>query len=118
VLKSREPTLLQKLLSSDVKRDRHRLLHTFKFMVLNNFFSDYPDKPLEFPSVKVNQIESNIAEEDLDDLMNSETAKDSILDLKENGDQKDSSSIDGESDLDDDNDDEDEEDDDDGNGQC
>ncbi|EEE55572.1 hypothetical protein OsJ_03849 [Oryza sativa Japonica Group] len=86
----------------------------------NKRSSDYPDKPLEFPSVKVNQIEleSNIAEEDLDDLMNSETAKDSILDLKENGDQKDSSSIDGESDLDDDNDDEDEEDDDDGNGQC
>ncbi|KAF0892115.1 hypothetical protein E2562_013492 [Oryza meyeriana var. granulata] len=114
MVKSREPSLLQKLLSSDVKRDRHRLLHTFKFMILNNFFSDYPDKPLEFPSVKVNQIEleSNVAAEDLDEVMNNETTKGSNLDLKENGDQNDSSSIDGESSLDDNND---EEDDDDGN---
>ncbi|KAG8078264.1 hypothetical protein GUJ93_ZPchr0007g3515 [Zizania palustris] len=53
MVKSREPTLLQKLLSSDIKRDRHRLLHAFKFIVLNSFFSDYPDKPLDFPIVKV-----------------------------------------------------------------
>uniref|UniRef100_A0A0D9V721 FMR1-interacting protein 1 conserved domain-containing protein n=1 Tax=Leersia perrieri TaxID=77586 RepID=A0A0D9V721_9ORYZ len=119
MVKSREPTLLQKLLSSDIKRDRHRLLHTFKFMVLNNFFSDYPDKPLEFPSVKVNQIEleSNVTEEDLDDLLNNEMTKESNFDLKENGDQKDSSSVDGESILDDNNggDDDGEEDDDYGN---
>ncbi|KAI5003311.1 hypothetical protein ZWY2020_030471 [Hordeum vulgare] len=44
VAKIREPTLLQKLLNSDIKRDRHRLLHTFKFMALNNFFKDWPAK--------------------------------------------------------------------------
>nr|CAB3478649.1 unnamed protein product [Digitaria exilis] len=83
--KSREPTLLQKLLSSDIKRDRHRLLHTFKFMALNNFFKDWPDTALQFPTVKVNQveIENNIATGDLDDLENAETAKDNCRDTNE-----------------------------------
>ncbi|XP_062181081.1 uncharacterized protein LOC133885382 [Phragmites australis] len=104
---SREPTLLQKLLSSDIKRDRHRLLHTFKFMALNNFFKDWPDKDLEFPSVKVNQIEieNNIA---ADDLQNAETVNDSSLDLKENGDGKELSSIDTETGSPDHNEEEDE----------
>ncbi|CAO1946364.1 unnamed protein product [Urochloa humidicola] len=87
---SRESTLLQKLLSSDIKRDRHKLLHTFKFMALNNFFKDWPDKPLQFPIVKVNQIEiqDNIATDDLDVLENAEMAKDSktgIVDEEEDG---------------------------------
>lgn len=82
--KFREPTLLQKLLSSDIKRDRHRLLHTFKFMAMNNFFKDLPDKPLEFPSVKVNQIEidNNIPADELDDLQNADMIKDTDFDLK------------------------------------
>ncbi|CAM0883117.1 unnamed protein product [Alopecurus aequalis] len=96
----REPTLLQKLISSDIKRDRHRLLHTFKFMAQNNFFKDWPDKPLEFPSVKVNQIELDfdIDPEDLDDddLPDAETAKGGSLDLKENSDQQDLGSSDEE----------------------
>lgn len=83
--KSREPTLLQKLLSSDIKRDMHRLLHTFKFMALNNFFKDWPDTSLQFPTVKVNQVEveNNIATGDLDGLENAETAKDNSLDTNE-----------------------------------
>lgn len=103
--KSREPTLLQKLLNSDIKRDRHRLLHTFKFMALNNFFKDWPAKPLEFPSVKVDQIEleSDIDEEDSDDdLPDAETAKDCSLGLKGNGDQPESSSSDEEDESEDD----------------
>ncbi|KAM3333256.1 hypothetical protein ACQJBY_028392 [Aegilops geniculata] len=105
--KSREPTLLQKLLNSDIKRDRHRLLHTFKFMALNNFFKDWPAKPLEFPIVKVDQIEleSDIDEEDSDDdLPDAETAKDSSLGLKENGHQPESSSSDEEDGSEDDDD--------------
>jgi len=96
--KSREPTLLQKLLSSDIKRDRHRLLHTFKFMALNNFFEDWADKPLQFPIVKVNQIEieNNIPTGDFDDFENAEMAKDMRLDTNENGDSKEMSSIDEE----------------------
>lgn len=103
--KSREPTLLQKLLNSDIKRDRHRLLHTFKFMALNNFFKDWPAKPLEFPIVKVDQIEleSDIDEEDSDDdLPDAETAKDCSLGLKGNGDQPESSSSDEEDESEDD----------------
>jgi cleavage and polyadenylation specificity factor subunit 4 len=100
MVKSREPTLFQKLVSSDIKRDRHRLLHTFKFMAQNNFFKDWPDKPLEYPSVKVNQVEleiDDIAAEDLDDdLPDAETAKDVSADLKENGDEQDPVSSDEE----------------------
>ncbi|KAM0852529.1 hypothetical protein ACQ4PT_051699 [Festuca glaucescens] len=101
MVKSREPTLFQKLVSSDIKRDRHRLLHTFKFMAQNNFFQDWPDKPLEFPSVKVNQVEleiDDIAAEDLDvdDLPDAEAAKDISVELNENGDEQDSGSSDEE----------------------
>jgi hypothetical protein len=92
VPKSRESTLLQKLLSSDIRRDRHRLLHTFKFMAMNNFFKEWPDKPLEFPSVKVNHVEiSNDATADgLDEMQNAEMIEDGDLDLEENGDVKES----------------------------
>lgn len=95
MVKSREPTLLQKLLSSDIKRDKRRLIHVFRFMTLNNFFKDWPDRPLQFPSVKMNQIEigSNIS---TDDLENAGMSKDSILGVNENGDWKELSSIDEE----------------------
>lgn len=108
--KSREPTLLQKLLSSDIKRDRHRLLHTFKFMALNNFFKDWPDKQLQFPIVKVNQIEieDNITTGNLDDLENAEMAKVSSLDTTVNGVRKELSSIDEETGIADHNDDDEE----------
>ncbi|CAO2197190.1 unnamed protein product [Urochloa humidicola] len=108
IAKSREPTLLQKLLSADIKKDRHKLLHTFKFMALNNFFKDWPDKPLQFPIVKVNQIEiqDNIA---IDDLEDAEMAKDSsLIDTTENGDRAELSLIDGETGIADHNDDEEE----------
>jgi len=64
-------------------------------MTLNNFFKDWPDKALQFPSVKVNQIEigSNIG---TDDLENAEMANGSILGVNENGDWKELSSIDEE----------------------
>lgn len=48
-----EPTLLQKLLSSEIKRDRSRLLQAFRFMTLNAFFDNWPGKPLEYPLVTV-----------------------------------------------------------------
>ncbi|KAJ6317249.1 hypothetical protein OIU76_012900 [Salix suchowensis] len=47
----RKPTLLEKLLSADLKRDKHQLLQVFKFIVANSFFKDWPEKPLKFPSV-------------------------------------------------------------------
>ncbi|KAF5208175.1 Gata zinc finger protein [Thalictrum thalictroides] len=46
-------SLLEKLLSADIKRDKSHLLQTFRFMVLNNFFVEWPKKCLEFPSVTV-----------------------------------------------------------------
>lgn len=47
----KEPTLLQKLHSADVKRDKSCLLQALRFMVMNSFFKDWPDKPLKFPAV-------------------------------------------------------------------
>lgn len=53
----REPSLLEKLLSADVKKDKIRLMQAFRFMVLNDFFKQWPAKPLEFPIVTVKDDE-------------------------------------------------------------
>lgn len=52
----RKPSLLQKLLAAEINRDKSHLLQVFRFMVLNNFFKDYPEKPLEFPLITVNNV--------------------------------------------------------------
>ncbi|XP_078436030.1 GATA zinc finger protein [Wolffia australiana] len=44
-------SLLQKLLSSEIKRDASHLLQVFRFMTLNTFFDHWPEKPLEFPNL-------------------------------------------------------------------
>ena len=64
-LNKKKPTLLQKLLSADVRRDKSHLLQIFRFMVMNSFFTDWPDKPLKFPSVIVKEsgCESEVVEE-------------------------------------------------------
>ncbi|XP_074330816.1 uncharacterized protein LOC141668033 isoform X2 [Apium graveolens] len=61
----REPTLLQKLLSADIRRGRGRLLQVFRFMVMNSFFKDQPEKPLMFPTVivKESQGEDELVEQ-------------------------------------------------------
>ncbi|KAK3000490.1 hypothetical protein RJ639_022529 [Escallonia herrerae] len=56
-MNQREPTLLQKLLSADIRRDKSRLLQVFRFMVMNSFFKDWPEKPLRFPLVTVKENE-------------------------------------------------------------
>lgn len=55
-LNKRKPTLLQKLLSADIKRDKSHLFQVFRFMVVNSFFKNYPDKPLVYPSVAVKEM--------------------------------------------------------------
>ncbi|KAK9735053.1 hypothetical protein RND81_04G180800 [Saponaria officinalis] len=52
----KEPSLLEKLLSTDMKRDKSRLLQAFRFMVMNSFFTDpTEEKPLNFPKVIVEE---------------------------------------------------------------
>uniref|UniRef100_A0A7N0ZRG9 FMR1-interacting protein 1 conserved domain-containing protein n=1 Tax=Kalanchoe fedtschenkoi TaxID=63787 RepID=A0A7N0ZRG9_KALFE len=62
----REPTLLQKLLSADIKRDRQHLLQVFRFMVMNNYFKNALDKPLVYPVafIKDTKCESPTAKEE------------------------------------------------------
>ncbi|KAH1204056.1 hypothetical protein GmHk_17G050118 [Glycine max] len=62
-LKKRKPTLLQKLLSSDVKRDKSHLLQVLRFMVMNSFFRHIPDKALRYPSVEVKEKGSEVSGE-------------------------------------------------------
>ncbi|XP_031093287.1 putative uncharacterized protein DDB_G0274405 isoform X1 [Ipomoea triloba] len=60
----RKPTLLQKLLGADIRRDKQHLLQVFRFMVMNSFFTECPEKPLKFPSVIVKESENqNVASE-------------------------------------------------------
>lgn len=54
----KNPTLLQKLFTADIKREKSQLLQAFRFMVLNNFFVDWPKKPVEFPSIMINTMAS------------------------------------------------------------
>ncbi|KAL3516322.1 hypothetical protein ACH5RR_023224 [Cinchona calisaya] len=63
-ISKREPTLLQKLLSADIRRDKHHILQVFRFMVTNSFFKDWPTKPLKFPVVMVKET---VDEDDLSD---------------------------------------------------
>ncbi|KAG4143281.1 hypothetical protein ERO13_D06G179500v2 [Gossypium hirsutum] len=49
----RSPTLLQKLLRADIRKDKSWLLQVLRFMVMNSFFKDWPEKPLKFPVVVV-----------------------------------------------------------------
>ncbi|KAJ7982033.1 Nuclear fragile X mental retardation-interacting protein 1, conserved domain protein [Quillaja saponaria] len=55
-LNKRDPTLLQKLLSADIRRDKSCLLQVLRFMTMNSFFEGWPDKPLQYPSVVVKDI--------------------------------------------------------------
>ncbi|RDX63407.1 hypothetical protein CR513_58168, partial [Mucuna pruriens] len=58
--KKRKPTLLQKLLSADIKRDQSHLFQVFRFMVMNSFFKHCPAKPLRYPSVTVKENGSEV----------------------------------------------------------
>lgn len=50
-MSEREPTLLQKLLSSDIKRDKPHLVQALRFMAMNSFFKYWPKNKLKFPLV-------------------------------------------------------------------
>uniref|UniRef100_A0A1J3CLH6 FMR1-interacting protein 1 conserved domain-containing protein n=1 Tax=Noccaea caerulescens TaxID=107243 RepID=A0A1J3CLH6_NOCCA len=52
---AREPSLLEKLLSTDIKREKSQLLQVFRFMVINSFFKELPDQPLKLPLVMVEE---------------------------------------------------------------
>ncbi|KAF8009657.1 hypothetical protein BT93_J0613 [Corymbia citriodora subsp. variegata] len=54
-LNKKRTTLLQKLLSKDIKRDNTRLFQVFRFMVTNSFFKHWPEQSLKFPKVVVNE---------------------------------------------------------------
>ncbi|XP_027927705.1 uncharacterized protein LOC114184593 isoform X1 [Vigna unguiculata] len=59
-LKKRKPTLLQKLLSANISKDKSHLFQVFRFMVINSFFKHCPDKPLRYPSVMVKENGSEV----------------------------------------------------------
>ncbi|KAJ4821791.1 hypothetical protein Tsubulata_019852 [Turnera subulata] len=83
-LSKREPTLLQKLLSKDIRADKHRLLQVFRFVGVNSFFKDWPEKPLEYPKViiaedgckdEILKEKSLLDGEDVSKLLSETTAK-------------------------------------------
>ncbi|XP_018445063.1 uncharacterized protein LOC108816986 isoform X2 [Raphanus sativus] len=64
---TREPTLLEKLLSADIKKDKIQLLQVLRFMEMNSFFKESPEGPLKFPLVMVEETGCEHAEEVLSD---------------------------------------------------
>ncbi|KAL8542052.1 hypothetical protein ACS0TY_003060 [Phlomoides rotata] len=70
----KEPSLLKKLLSSEIKKDKKHLLQVFRFMVMNSFFESSPERPLKYPVVIVKESgdESKIVD-DIPELMEGDT---------------------------------------------
>ncbi|XP_071732292.1 uncharacterized protein [Rutidosis leptorrhynchoides] len=71
----REPSLLKKLLSRDIKRDKNHLLQVFRFMAVNSLFDGDGDSDLRFPSVIVKETNSDVVEETTCAVNGSEMAK-------------------------------------------
>ncbi|KAK9837779.1 hypothetical protein WJX74_004941 [Apatococcus lobatus] len=51
-LPPRAPTLLQKLLAKDIRKDHSYLLQAFRFLVSNDFLQHEASRPLVFPNVE------------------------------------------------------------------
>ncbi|GLJ49915.1 hypothetical protein SUGI_1061230 [Cryptomeria japonica] len=47
-LSKRKPTLLEKLLSGEIKKEKSHLLQIFRFMVNNSFLTEWSNEPLKF----------------------------------------------------------------------
>ncbi|WMV11698.1 hypothetical protein MTR67_005083 [Solanum verrucosum] len=87
---ARESTLLQKLLSSDIRRDKRRLLQVFRFMTMNSFFKDQPGKPLRFPRVLLKETGKEIeAAEEISDVIDTNIEKSSSSDDDNDNDEED-----------------------------
>ncbi|KAL1197822.1 hypothetical protein V5N11_009390 [Cardamine amara subsp. amara] len=54
---TRKPTLLEKLLSADIKREKSQLLQALRFMVINSFLKESPEQPLKLPLITVEEID-------------------------------------------------------------
>ena len=46
---ARDPSLLEKLLATDIRAEHSRLLQCMRFFVANNFLQDVGSKPLLYP---------------------------------------------------------------------
>ena len=46
---ARDPSLLEKLLATDIRAEHSRLLQCMRFLVANNFLQDVGSKPLLYP---------------------------------------------------------------------
>ncbi|XP_024978689.1 putative uncharacterized protein DDB_G0286901 isoform X2 [Cynara cardunculus var. scolymus] len=68
--KQREPSLLQKLLTRDIKRDKTHLLQVFRFIAANSFFTGERHESLRFPSVIVRETNADVASETTSSVCN------------------------------------------------
>ena len=58
--KPKQASLLQKLLSRDIKRDKNHLLQVFRFISINSFFT-LTGGSLRFPSVIMRETDADVA---------------------------------------------------------
>ncbi|XP_010454085.1 PREDICTED: GATA zinc finger domain-containing protein 14-like isoform X2 [Camelina sativa] len=84
---TREPTLLEKLLSGDIKRNKSQLLQVIRFMAMNSLFKEFPEQPLKLPLITVEETGCEHGREDdvslCDDLSDDD---DDDVDVDVNGD--------------------------------
>ncbi|EFH48075.1 hypothetical protein ARALYDRAFT_488722, partial [Arabidopsis lyrata subsp. lyrata] len=63
---TKKPTLLEKLLSANIKRDKIHLLQVFRFMVMNSFLKEFPEQPLKLPLITVEETGDDLSDVDVD----------------------------------------------------
>ncbi|KAI3669343.1 hypothetical protein L6452_40576 [Arctium lappa] len=68
--KQLKPSLLQKLLTRDIKRDKTHLLQVFRFIAINSFFTGERHESLKFPSVIVRETNADMALETSSSVFN------------------------------------------------
>lgn len=61
---TKKPTLLEKLLSANIKRDKIHLLQVFRFMVMNSLLKEFPKQPLKLPLITVEETGDDLSDED------------------------------------------------------
>lgn len=61
---TRKPTLLEKLLSADIKRDKSHLLQAFRFVIMNSNLKEFPEQPLKLPLIMVEETGCEHAREE------------------------------------------------------
>lgn len=67
----KDPSLLEKLLTFEIRQDRSYLLQSFRFFITNSFLLEYGEKPLHFPPSALQGTDADKGDDGVDALKRS-----------------------------------------------